>query len=143
MTSKISKCSTTRSLDVLDDEGKVVENAEPTLESLKFDVEAPQYDSFDEFISAAGGQEPGLKFINGACATAAVNSARATARAHTGTAEEAQKAGQAAAAGYKPSGDTRGPSKKAKLDDFEAIMARIKRGDMPSNEELLAISDKY
>ena len=120
-----------------------VEGGAPTVDELKFEVLAPQYDSFEEFVQAAGGDEAALKFINGAASTGAVNAARASARNSEAAADVAISAARAAAAGYKPSGDTRGPSKKAKLDDFEAIMAAIKAGKAPTMEELQAIAEKY
>lgn len=112
---------------------------------FKFEVEVPQYDSLDEFAQAAGGVDNALKFVNSAAATGSVNGARAAARnAKAETADEAVvNEARATAKGYTPTGGERGPGQKAKVAAFDEIMARVKRGEEVSQEELAALAGKF
>ena len=116
-------------------------------EEWKFEVEVPEFESWEEACSASGGEDEALKYFNSAVATGAVNGARATARSAPDGVDtdldEWEGKARTVSRGYKPSGAERGPSKKAKVEAFDAIMARMKAGDMPSEEELKAMADKY
>ena len=116
-------------------------------EDWKFEVEVPEFESWEEACQASGGEDEALKYFNGAVATGAVNGARATARAAPEGAEtdldEWEGKARTVAKGYKPSGADRGPSKKAKVEAFDALMARMGSDDMPSEEEMRALSEKY
>jgi len=42
------------------------------------EAEAPQYESMDEFVQAAGGADKALEYVNGSVSTSAGNGGRAT-----------------------------------------------------------------
>lgn len=116
----------------------------PKLGNLKFEVQVPQYESHEEFIGAAGGDESALKFDNGATATAANNVARATARNSSAeTIDEVIALARAASKRYCPTGVDRGPSKKAQLESFQSLLRKAKSGEAVSTEELAALAEKF
>lgn len=112
--------------------------------NLKFEVQVPQYENLEEFVSASGGDEQALKFVNGAVATSANNVARSTTRGSSAeTADEAIALGRAASKKYQPTGVDRGPSKKAQLESFQSLLRKAKSGEAVSTEELAALAEKF
>jgi len=110
-----------------------------------FEVQVPQYDSLEEFVQAAGGNEQGLKFVNSATATGAVNGSRAScANAKKEQADDEVIAeARSVARNYTPTGSERGPGQKAKLAAMDDFLSRVKRGEDVSQEELLAMAAKF
>ena len=129
------------------------EGDDATVEKLKFDLQVPQYESIDEYIDharAATDEDPestdaALKCINAWVAKAAADNGRQTVRTASDDKDNASviQTAQNVSKGYKPSAEGRGPGKAAQIEDFQAIMAKIKAGEMPSAEELQAIAAKY
>lgn len=112
---------------------------------VEFEVQVPQFDSDSEFFESAGGNEPGLKFINGGVATGAVNGARAFARSapESMSIDDIVSKARDIAAGYQPSGIERGMSRKAKAEAFDSLMARFNSDNPPSEDELQELAGKY
>jgi hypothetical protein len=112
---------------------------------VKLELEAPEFESHDEFIQACGGSDEALKWVNGNVATGAGNGARAYIRSAPEDAPESDihEKANTISRGYAPTGSERGPSKKERLATFDALMARIKRGERVSDSELESLAGKF
>lgn len=125
---------------------RTVSTNHPKHGELKFEVEVPQYDSNDEFVQAAGGEEPALKVSNGATATGAVNGARAYARnaSETATIENIVAKARTVSRDYTPTGQERGPSKKERLAEFDIMVKSFQEtGELPSADVLEKYAQKF
>lgn len=108
---------------------------------LKFAGEIPQYDTLDEFIQAIGGTDNARDYVNSQVATGAKNVGRAMLRTAEDTADIAKLYEDAAKAvrSYTPEASS-GASVKAKAEQRDALLARIKDESKPlTREELLAL----
>src|SRR3990167_4038000 len=99
------------------------------------EAEAPQYESMDEFVQAAGGADKALEYVNGSVSTSAGNGGRAYLRGAPETAEEAEIINKVRAItrGYTPTGGGRGPSKARTV---LSLLERLRQGELPSEDEL-------
>lgn len=136
---------------------KPVTTNHKTLGELSVDVETPQFDSMDEFVSAAGGETNALDFINGEIDTNAKNGGRAYLRTVVVEGHDAKTFPgskefkdivakvQEIARKYVPKAPgADGPSKAKKAevyDDVKALLASAE-GATISKEQLLEILAK-
>lgn len=104
------------------------------------DVEVPQFESMEEFVTATGGNDNALAYINGQVANGAKNVGRAVLRNADDNAdkEKLYKTAADAVKNYTP--EVSGVSVKSKAEQRDALVARLKDESKPlTREELLAI----
>lgn len=109
---------------------------------VTIECEAPQYESYDEFVAAAGSPDKALEYINGSVATSAGNGGRAFLRGapETAEADSITSRTREITRGYTPTGGARGPSKKTAV---LSLLERLRSGELPSEAELDLIAAKF
>ena len=111
------------------------------LGALEFKGEVPQFDSLEEFVQTIGGSDNARDYLNVQVANGAKNVGRAILRTAEDNADTAKLYEDAAKAmrDYTPEVSS-GASVKAKADQRDALLARIKDESKPlTREELLAL----
>jgi hypothetical protein len=129
---------------------KPVATTHEVLGDIKFPVEVPEFETLEEFATAAGGPEKALAFVNGQVSTNAKNAARAYARSYDvaeGTPEDSYQSirdsialkGQQLAREYTPSSDSRAPGQAKKAQAFDKLAELVNSGQPISAEQLAAL----
>lgn len=111
------------------------------LGELSVEVEAPQYESVEEFVQHAGGADSALDYINGCVETNAKNVGRAALRnlPENAVLAEAVPKIQASVRDYAPTGGSREPAKAKKVAAFDSIKALAESGQEFTREQLLEL----
>lgn len=122
---------------------KVVKTKHEKLGDIEVNVEVPQCESIEEFVTFCGGEANALAYANSAIETAAKNGVRTGGRAAAAdiTKEALVEKLQKLAKDYSPSTAGRGASVKAKAAKFDAVEELVKSGKEFTREELLALLD--
>lgn len=119
---------------------KPVTTKHPKLGEISIDVEVPQVESIEEFVTFAGGTDGALEFINSQIETNAKNGGRAALRnlPENANMDEARPKVQQIVKEYAPqAGGDRAPSKAKKAAAFDNIAQLVNSGQEFTKEQLL------
>lgn len=112
------------------------------LGEISLEVEVPQVESIEEFVSLCGGTDGALEFVNNAIETAAKNGGRAALRnaADDANIDELKTRVLGIVKDYTPqTGGDRAPSKAKKAQAFDSVKALVESGKEFTRDELLAM----
>ena len=112
-----------------------------TLGEIKVDVEYPQVDSFDEFVTFAGGQDQALAFINGTIEDKAKGAGRIALRAipENGNLEEATPRIQSIVKSYTPQASDGREVRAKKVAAFDQLQSLVASGKQLTQEQLMEL----
>jgi hypothetical protein len=107
---------------------------------ISLDVEVPNVESLEEFVTLCGGNDGALEFVNNAIETAAKNGGRAALRnaADDANLDELKTRTIDIVKNYTPqTGGDKAPSKAKKAQAFDSVKALVESGQEFTREQLL------
>lgn len=110
------------------------------------EVEVPQFESHEEFVTAAGGAQEALDWINGKVASAAKVNGNVVFRnaAETDSKEDVYSKARAAIRGYTPRGGAKvGTGVRSQANDLQDLLKRKAAGEEITAEDWAKLQSKY
>ena len=120
---------------------KPVTTKHAKLGEISIDVEVPQVESMDEFVTFCGGADSALEFVNSQIETNAKNGGRAALRnlPENANLDEARPKIQGVVKEYQPQAGGKGPTVKARAQAFDSVKALVESGQEFTKEQLLEL----
>jgi hypothetical protein len=112
---------------------------------ISLEVEVPQIESMEEFVSLCGGNDGAIEFVNNAIETASKNGGRAALRnaADDANLDELKTRVLGIVKDYTPqTGGDKAPSKAKKAAAFDDVKALVESGQEFTKEQLLELLSK-